>query len=644
LEHLFTSTVVYSVALTLIHFLWQGLLVSCVLKLALLLTPCNKPQWRYVLASMAMTANFVIPLVTFFIVYQSAQIPAQSSQAITAFNDLTATSLHSISQHWSIDLTTLLPYVSIIWLVLVSCLACKMLIEMCLVSRLPKRAVMPADPALLTRFNQLLQQMKLPSKVQLLIAVNIDVPMAIGWLKPVVLLPATMVSGLTPAQLEMLLLHELAHIRRYDYLVNFMQTLVEILLFFHPGVQWVSSQMRHEREHCSDDIAVQYCGDPVAYARTLADTATLFHQHQPVVSPMVMAASGGDLKQRVVRLVGHHYSSVNKRNKGYAITTIITAMALYGAQQFLNLSTIPAPFPSILGIDATDPLLFMTQETSLVQHDQGTTSIARQLLKPSSAKTKAYAALAPKIVNRTMSFQSTTEELNTPTKTVNIIRQVPQIITRAAIEDTRNNNSNNNLNSNLTLDKSQNSNQKQRSEPARPAQVFGQSLALNKVDQNPLTTQMIEASNAPTAISSNDNPYAIQVAELAKEYHTNDYPLEQRTMPNNTSAQYALAAQHKTSNLSPRDSQFYSAKLLSSIEPKYPAKAKRRGLELEVKINFTIDVDGKIKDIQFPLHAKTSYFKRSIRQALNKWSFLPANLNGNPVKSQMSKIFSFSLI
>ena len=99
----------------------------------------------------------------------------------------------------------------------------------------------------------------------------VDVPVVIGWLRPVILLPVAALAGLTPAQVEAILAHELAHIRRHDSCVNVLQTIAETLLFYHPAVWWVSHRIRAEREHCCDDIAVAVCGDPVAYAQALAE-------------------------------------------------------------------------------------------------------------------------------------------------------------------------------------------------------------------------------------------------------------------------------------------------------------------------------------------------------------------------------------
>ena len=92
----------------------------------------------------------------------------------------------------------------------------------------------------------------------------------IGWVRPYILLPISAVTGLDEAQLEAVLAHELAHIRRYDYLVNLLQNAVETLLFYHPAVWWVSSRIREEREHCCDDLAVAVCGDVILYAGALA--------------------------------------------------------------------------------------------------------------------------------------------------------------------------------------------------------------------------------------------------------------------------------------------------------------------------------------------------------------------------------------
>ena len=122
----------------------------------------------------------------------------------------------------------------------------------------------------------------LRGRVRLLESTLVDVPTVIGWIKPVILLPASALSGLKPHQLEAILAHELAHIRRHDYLVNLLQTLVETLLFYHPAVWWLSRRIRAERENCCDDLAVSLCGDPYTYAQALADLEELRGPARPL--------------------------------------------------------------------------------------------------------------------------------------------------------------------------------------------------------------------------------------------------------------------------------------------------------------------------------------------------------------------------
>jgi len=124
------------------------------------------------------------------------------------------------------------------------------------------------------------------------------VPSVVGWLRPVVLAPATLATGLSPDQIRGLLAHELAHVRRHDYLVNVAQCVIESLLFFHPVTWWLSGRVRAEREFCCDDIAVAVGGGALAYARTLSSLEEL--RGRPALP--VLSAKGGSLMTRITRL------------------------------------------------------------------------------------------------------------------------------------------------------------------------------------------------------------------------------------------------------------------------------------------------------------------------------------------------------
>jgi beta-lactamase regulating signal transducer with metallopeptidase domain len=157
----------------------------------------------------------------------------------------------------------------------------------------------PGDAAIVGLVAGLAERMGIQRRVDVLISSLADAPGMIGWLRPVLLVPAATISGLTPQQLESILAHELAHIRRHDYLVNIGQMVVETLLFYHPAIWWASSQVRRERELACDDLAVQSVGDALLYARAL----TALEKTRVLAPSMAMSSTSGRLMYRVQRLV-----------------------------------------------------------------------------------------------------------------------------------------------------------------------------------------------------------------------------------------------------------------------------------------------------------------------------------------------------
>ena len=117
--------------------------------------------------------------------------------------------------------------------------------------------------------------MRITRPVAMVCSVRLSVPVIVGHVRPLIVLPAAALSGLSPDQLEAILAHELAHVRRHDYLVNLAQTVIETWLFYHPAVWWVSRQVRVSREHCCDDLAVTLCRSRHDYVHALLDLEEL---------------------------------------------------------------------------------------------------------------------------------------------------------------------------------------------------------------------------------------------------------------------------------------------------------------------------------------------------------------------------------
>lgn len=196
-------------------------------------------------------------------------------------------------------LQPIIPWIVSSWLLGVAMLSLRLLISWWSVQRLRRRASQPANENWQVLLRRMCEQLRVTQSVKLVESALVEVPAVIGRLRPVILLPATAMTGLTTEQLEALLALELAHVRRHDYLINLIQTLVETLLFYHPAVWWISHRIRVEREHCCDDLAVQVCGNGIEYAKALVAMEEL---RAPSLG-IAMSACGGSLLSRVTPLL-----------------------------------------------------------------------------------------------------------------------------------------------------------------------------------------------------------------------------------------------------------------------------------------------------------------------------------------------------
>jgi beta-lactamase regulating signal transducer with metallopeptidase domain len=192
-------------------------------------------------------------------------------------------------------------------------------------------------------------------------------PCVLGWWRPLILLPAGALAGMAPDQLEALLAHELAHIRRHDYLVNLAQRMVESVFFYHPAVWWISRQVTEEREHCCDDLAIAVCGDRMSYARALVDLAA--QGNARVVRPFAaasLAATGGSLRRRIERIVNGAVPPLGgSRGAMFAGGMLLAAMAFAGLLAAApRLHATPAAAPTVALLKATPTRLSPAPETA----------------------------------------------------------------------------------------------------------------------------------------------------------------------------------------------------------------------------------------------------------------------------------------
>ncbi len=313
-----TPDAVRIVAWTLLHFLWQGALVAAALAVALTALRRQGAQLRYAVALGALLTMTALPLATGTILaYRLDSTTAQdhgrtalltdglpSLPPIAASQIAVTAPAHSAASSPAVDPVTFLepalPAFVALWMAGVAVLAFLHWGGWTRVWQLRRQGVQRAADRWQAACDRLARQLGVQRSVELLESALVQVPTVLGWLKPVILVPASTLSGLSPRQLESILAHELAHIRRHDYAVNALQVAVETLLFYHPAMWWASRQVRTLREHCCDDLAVEICDDRMIYARALADLEDLRFA-APVFA---LGADGGPLLQRIRRLVG----------------------------------------------------------------------------------------------------------------------------------------------------------------------------------------------------------------------------------------------------------------------------------------------------------------------------------------------------
>lgn len=295
----------------LIHFLWQGSALAIIAAAALRFCRRRSSSVRYIVACLALGAMLAAPLLTAFMLASelspatfmsgSALLDAGppiaagrgTQEAFRAAQEVLAKTARVST------IEAYFPLVVSVWLAGVAVLLLRTCSAWYQIRRLHKAALGWAPSLWQLPANRLAQRLRLHKSVRVVEFTAVDVPAVLGWLRPVIILPLAAVAQLPPGQVEAVLAHELAHVRRHDYLVNLLQRVAEAVLFYHPAIWWISARVREEREHCCDDLAIEVCGDRDSYATALAELESR-RTTEPVLG---LAATDGPLLNRIRRIL-----------------------------------------------------------------------------------------------------------------------------------------------------------------------------------------------------------------------------------------------------------------------------------------------------------------------------------------------------
>jgi bla regulator protein blaR1 len=311
LESLIPTHVAEAIGATLMHSLWQLAAVALVLIVGLALVPQRAARLRYWLALSSMGVMLVLPMATFGLLYEpAAATPSTITTGLTpaayqmhgALVRPPATIVKSIGliDQINVFFQENAYFLFGLWILGMAALTLRFLGSCWHIHRLRKQGTQEVPQDMASRFVDLLDQVGIRRYVGIRYSSLIDTPMVIGALKPIVLLPMGLLSGLTMEQVECILIHELGHVRRWDYLLNMLQSIAEIVLFYHPATWWVSGIIRQERENCCDELVVHLKSNKVQYARALLSLELL--RQQPTA--LAMTSQGGDLASRIRRITG----------------------------------------------------------------------------------------------------------------------------------------------------------------------------------------------------------------------------------------------------------------------------------------------------------------------------------------------------
>jgi beta-lactamase regulating signal transducer with metallopeptidase domain len=336
---------IQSLSWALIYSLVQGVAVYVSLRLVFKILPTRSANARYHLSLSALTVLLAWFVATWWQQFHSLTLANGQLQAVNAANTtviwlpLQHSSAAGSLANWRMLLLSVeafFPWLSAFYIAGLVLMLARFSAGMSHLFSLRRRGTFPPGAAMDELLLVLKKRIGLDVPVKLLASAKAQVPMVIGFLKPIVLIPTAAMAQLSPQQLETILLHELAHIKRHDYLVNILQTIVETMLFFNPFVWLISTITRREREHCCDDMVVDNTPEPISYATALAALAS----HRRPAS-LIVAATGHrtPLFNRIQRIM-----EIPRGTFSYSrlVATLIIIVAIIG-----SIAWVRPSFPKI---------------------------------------------------------------------------------------------------------------------------------------------------------------------------------------------------------------------------------------------------------------------------------------------------------
>ncbi|WP_376692819.1 M56 family metallopeptidase [Wenzhouxiangella sp. EGI_FJ10409] len=563
-----------ALGLSLLHFLWQGALIGLLYAASLPLMRASSAQSRYLVAVATLALLALAPPITLALLL-GANPGAAAAPAAGAVDAGVLVGFGTGAVPATGDGAGFAHWVVMAWLAGVTVLSARLLIGWRFLRQLRRSADFDAARSLRPLLRALAGRLALGRPAAVAVSAGIRSPVVIGFLKPLVLLPPAVLFGLPTRQLEMVLAHELAHVRRLDHLVNLGQTVVETALFYHPVVRWVSRRIRTERENACDDLAVAVTGDRLSYVEMLASIEKLRYRGPK----LALAVHDGQVLSRIRRLVERGRPG---RQLGLAGPALLLALILAtaGGLHFVE-PEAEAPEPEAEPVaeaspSETGPEPEPEPKPEPDPEQQGSAPVAE--------------APEPAAIDRA-ERPSATEQAQPTRSLAAAVAPLPEPTAEQA----------------------------ETTDDTGTASAASEPPALPKMetDRLPPVSELIE----PAAER--------ELAMLAQPALT--IPM----LPEPPARKAAPAGQKP--GLS-------GGKLIERIEPEYPSRAMRRGIDGSVEVEFLVTRSGEVRDVRvLDESPRGQSFAEAAREAVSDWRFEPFQQDGQPVEHRMRLGFAFDL-
>jgi len=333
IQQLFREDLIPALCRTFTHSLWQGLLLAIIAAVVIVLTKRGSSALRYNLLT-GIYFLFIAGIIATFCIQLSGSTASSHLTNATTIDQLEKNAPPAISVHMQDTATlasTIIAFIdrysniiALTWLLVFLFKATRLTIGLYHIQRIKRVRITDAGEYWNKCLYQLSDRIGLSKPVRLFQSGIATVPVVLGYFKPVILFPAALLASLPATEVEAVLLHELAHVRRGDYLVNLLQQLVEVFFFFNPAVLWISSLIRTERENCCDDIVLDQTGNnKINYIKALI----AFQEYRialPQYAPALMGRKD-HLLHRVKRIIYNNNKTLNAMEKIFLTSGIIVA-------------------------------------------------------------------------------------------------------------------------------------------------------------------------------------------------------------------------------------------------------------------------------------------------------------------------------